>query len=172
LRPHQIELELTESTLMEESERSTEFLARLRELGMKLSIDDFGIGYSSLSYLKRQSISTLKIDRSFVRDLEHDPNDEAIVTAIVAMSHKLNLDVVAEGVETLAQAAMLQRPGCDLIHGHWLSPPLAADDTLRFASRPIKVLEQLARPALTVLDSGAGTSTTLPYPPARGAASA
>jgi len=172
LRPNQIELELTESTLMEESERSTEILARLSELGTKLSIDDFGTGYSSLSYLKRLSISTLKIDRSFVRDLEHDANDEAIVTAIIAMSHKLNLEVVAEGVETLAQAALLRRLGCDLIQGYWLSPPLAANDLLRFASQPIKVLEQLARPALTVLDSNAAPGTAPPSALAREAVSA
>ncbi|MBX9606238.1 MAG: EAL domain-containing protein [Gammaproteobacteria bacterium] len=155
LAPGQLELELTESVLMEDSDGSGRILESLKAMGLTLSIDDFGTGYSSLSYLKRFAIDSLKIDRSFVRDIESDPNDQAIITAIIAMAHKLNLEVVAEGVETRAQAALLRQFGCDHIQGYWISRPLPANEIERFASQPIAALESLPLPGqapqLTVL---------------------
>ena len=139
----QLELELTESVLMEDSDGSSDILANLKALGVSLSIDDFGTGYSSLSYLKRFAINSLKIDRSFVSDIESDPNDQAIVTAIIAMAHTLNLKVIAEGVETRAQALLLRQFGCDQIQGYWVSRPLPSTEMLRLASAPIAVLDNL-----------------------------
>ena len=146
LSASQLELELTESVLMEDSDGPSRILDSLKAMGLSLSIDDFCTGYSSLSYLKRFAINSLKIDRSFVRDMESDANDQAIITAIIAMAHKLNLDVVAEGVETREQALLLRQFSCDQIQGYWVSRPLPAADIERFAAQPIAVLATL--PAL------------------------
>jgi EAL domain-containing protein (putative c-di-GMP-specific phosphodiesterase class I) len=127
-----IELEVTESMVMQNALQATTVLNRLRELGVTLAIDDFGTGYSSLVYLKRLPIDTLKIDKEFIADLHRDPDDEAITATIIAMGHSLGLTVVAEGVETLRQLEFLRRQGCDEIQGHWLSPPLDADACLAF----------------------------------------
>ncbi|QNB00953.1 EAL domain-containing protein [Massilia sp. Se16.2.3] len=113
LRAGLLELELTESVSMAEPERSLAIMHRLRALGVTLSIDDFGTGYSSFGYLKRLPIDKLKIDKSFVHDMVHSSDARAIVAAIVAMDHSLNLRVVAEGVEVAAQAAALRATGCD-----------------------------------------------------------
>ena len=125
LGPERLELELTESLLMEDSESSRETLGMLAAMGVRVAMDDFGTGYSSLSYLKRFDIDTLKIDRSFVSELPHDPEDSAIATAIVAMGHSLQMKIVAEGVETEAQATFLRELGCDEMQGYLLSRPLA-----------------------------------------------
>jgi diguanylate cyclase (GGDEF)-like protein len=126
-----IELELTESLLMHNVAGTINTLNNLKDAGIKFSIDDFGTGYSSLSYLKRFPISSLKIDQSFVRDLASDQNDEAIVAAIIALGHSLGLNVIAEGVETVAQLAWLRKMGCDEIQGYLFSHPVPAAEMTR-----------------------------------------
>ena len=122
--PATLELELTESHLMQNIEEKAALLNRLGELGVGISIDDFGTGYSSLSYLKKLPVDSIKIDSSFVRDIEEDPNDEAIIKAILAMAHSLRLSVVAEGVETETQFRALQALGCDEYQGFYESAAL------------------------------------------------
>ena len=126
IAPYRLELELTESQLMEDTQTSRDILASVAKLGVRVAIDDFGTGHSSLSYLKRFSINTIKIDRSFVREITSDQDDSAIATAVLAMGHSLRLKVVAEGVETLHQADYLRALGCDEVQGYLLSPPLPA----------------------------------------------
>ena len=129
---NRVELELTESMVMQNAEQSTAKLNELRQVGVSLAIDDFGTGYSSLVYLKRLPIDTLKIDKEFVDDLTRDPDDEAITSTIITMGHSLGLNVIAEGVETELQLDYLRAQGCDEIQGHWLSRPLAAEHCLAF----------------------------------------
>ncbi|MDH3360612.1 MAG: EAL domain-containing protein, partial [Desulfobulbaceae bacterium] len=124
LDPDLLELELTESMLMETVEKTIDIMYGLQDLGVTLAIDDFGTGYSSLSYLKRFPIDTLKIDRSFVRDLEADKDDAAIVKAIIAMASTLQLEVVAEGVETDLQLAFLKENGAHQYQGFLFSKPV------------------------------------------------
>lgn len=126
LAPHLLELELTESMMMNDIEHAVCILRDLKSIGVHLSIDDFGTGYSSLSYLKRFPIDLLKIDQSFVRDITIDPDDEAIVLSIISLAHSLRLKVIAEGVETEAQLAYLKRHGCDYMQGYYFSRPLPA----------------------------------------------
>lgn len=126
LAPEWLEIEITESTLMEHSEHVSATLQALSGMGVQLAIDDFGTGYSSLSYLKRMPIDTLKIDRSFVADVTQSTNDAAVVQAVIAMAHNLNLKVVAEGVETEAQLAFLQNQDCDEMQGFYFSHPMPA----------------------------------------------
>jgi EAL domain-containing protein (putative c-di-GMP-specific phosphodiesterase class I) len=122
--PAGLELELTESLLMQNLGDKAQLLNRLGELGVGLAIDDFGTGYSSLAYLKSLPVDAIKIDGSFVRDLSTDPDDEAIIRAIVAMAHSLQLAVVAEGVETTDQYDALKALGCDEYQGYYESPAL------------------------------------------------
>ncbi|TKJ69098.1 histidine kinase [Pseudomonas viridiflava] len=119
-------LEITETTAMHDADASLAVLKRLSAMGVDLSIDDFGTGYSSLMYLKRLPANEIKIDRGFVRDLEHDSDDAAIVSAIVAVGQALNLRIVAEGVETAVQQNFLTRLGCDALQGFLLGHPLPA----------------------------------------------
>lgn len=124
---HLLELELTENILLESSETVESNIAALQQLGVGLSVDDFGTGYSSLAYLKRFPILCLKIDRSFITELADSSRDAAIVRAIVAMAHSMNLQVVAEGVEHESQLAFLKSQGCDEVQGYLISRPLAAE---------------------------------------------
>ncbi len=125
--PHALELEITESILLDHSEGTLQILDELKIIGVTLAIDDFGTGYSSLAYLKRFPIDRLKIDQSFVRDIVTDSEDLAIVRAIIAMAHALYLDVIAEGVETAEQLALLQREGCHDCQGYYFSRPQDAE---------------------------------------------
>jgi len=128
LHPSLLELEITESMLMEDVEATITQLQRLREMGLALAIDDFGTGYSSFSYLTRLPVNTLKIDRSFVIDLPAQENAGAVVTAVIGMAKNLSLHTVAEGVETAEQATYLKRQGCDQLQGYLFSKPLPTDD--------------------------------------------
>lgn len=128
LRPELLELEITESSIMEKPQEAAELLGQLKALGILIAIDDFGTGYSSLSYLKLFPIDHLKIDRSFVSDIETDANDAAIVAAAVSLAHNLGLSVIAEGVETAVQVARLHELGCDELQGYHFSKPLPADE--------------------------------------------
>jgi len=117
---------------MQNPEFAVGVLSQLRELGIHISIDDFGTGYSSLAHLKRFSINTLKIDRTFVRDIEVNSTDAAITTAIISMGNSLNLKVIAEGVETAGQFNMLKERQCDEMQGYLFSRPLPADQITEY----------------------------------------
>ena len=130
-----VELEITESVLLQDVDKTLFELKALKEAGLSLSIDDFGTGYSSLSYLKRFPIDTIKIDRSFVKDLHQDTDDAAICAAILAMAQQLGLNVVAEGVETREQLDFLRRHKCDHIQGYICSKPLPADEFFQLLVR-------------------------------------
>jgi diguanylate cyclase len=123
-----LELEVTEGTVMHDADINLGTLSALHRMGVELSVDDFGTGYSSLSYLKRFPVSKLKIDRSFVRDLEVDSDDRAIASTIVSMGRNLRLTVLAEGVETAEQLALLRNMDCDMAQGYYFSRPLEAAD--------------------------------------------
>jgi diguanylate cyclase (GGDEF)-like protein/PAS domain S-box-containing protein len=128
LPPSCLELEITESMIMHNPERAAAILHSFRDMGMHTSIDDFGTGYSSLGYLKRFPVNTLKVDRSFVRDVPGDADDVAITKAIIALAHSLNLKVVAEGVETKTQLDFLRSQRCDQIQGYIYSAPVTAEE--------------------------------------------
>lgn len=128
LPPHLLELELTESMLIENDQHAEETLHALKKLGVKISIDDFGTGYSSLSYLHRFPIDALKIDRSFIWNMHRSDNDMAIVVAIIAMGHGLKLQVIAEGVENEEQLETLKKCGCETIQGYLTGRPALAEE--------------------------------------------
>jgi diguanylate cyclase len=132
MQPGQLELEITETALMENVHANVELLHRLQTEGIRLSIDDFGTGYSSMAYLKRFPIDQVKIDRTFVRDIPGDGDDEAITTAIIAMAHSLGLTVVAEGVETEEQLQFLRNVACDTMQGFYFAEPRRAEEVERF----------------------------------------
>jgi EAL domain-containing protein (putative c-di-GMP-specific phosphodiesterase class I) len=128
LAPEMLELEVTESSIMHNAARAVQVLTAIKALGVKLAIDDFGTGYSSLAHLKRFPIDTLKVDRSFIREVPNDEEDKAIAEAIIAMGKTLSLTVVAEGVETPQQQQFLSERLCDEMQGYYFSTPVAAQD--------------------------------------------
>ncbi len=128
LAPDRLDLELTESIMMQDMKAVAQDLRQLLDLGVHISMDDFGTGYSSLSYVKQLPIDRIKIDQSFIRTINTDPNDAAIVRAIIAMAHSLKLEVVAEGVETADQLARLRAEGCDQIQGYYFGKPMPANE--------------------------------------------
>lgn len=132
LDPSDLEIEITESTIMQQDEATDRAFAELQALGVPIALDDFGTGYSSLSYLRRFKISRVKIDQSFVARIPDDPDDMAVTAAIVAMAHQLLLPVVGEGVESLAQAQSLTELGCDELQGYLFGEPLPAEAFERF----------------------------------------
>ncbi len=135
LPPDLLELELTESLVMGNPERSSDMLSRCKALGLLIAVDDFGTGYSSLAYLRRFPIDRLKIDRSFIRDIVEEPDDAAIAQAIIAMAHSLRLTVVAEGVETEAQLRCLRQWECGIYQGFLYSPPLPGEEITTLLGR-------------------------------------
>jgi EAL domain-containing protein (putative c-di-GMP-specific phosphodiesterase class I) len=137
LPAEQLELEITESIIMQHTESSVRTLRELEQLGTRLAIDDFGTGYSSLGYLKRFPLSTIKIDRTFVRDVCRDSDDRAIVTAIMAMAKSLDLTVTAEGVERPDQAALLRELGCEQVQGYFYGKPVEAAEFAKVLARPV-----------------------------------
>jgi EAL domain-containing protein (putative c-di-GMP-specific phosphodiesterase class I) len=133
LDPRRLDLELTESMLLEQTDAVVRDLQQLRELGIGISIDDFGTRYSSLTYVKHFPIDRLKIDQSFVRDLGSNPHDAAIVRAIVSLGHSLELEVIAEGVESAEQVELLQAEGCDEVQGYFFGKPMPASEFVSLA---------------------------------------
>jgi diguanylate cyclase (GGDEF)-like protein/PAS domain S-box-containing protein len=142
-----LELEITESAAMQDPERSRHLLRELRRRGITVAIDDFGTGYSSLSYLKLFELDRIKIDRTFVKDIESDPNDAVIVAATIGLAHELGLSVVAEGVETEAQAAFLRSKGCEEAQGYLFARPMPQDVFEAMAAREGAALRASAQAA-------------------------
>jgi len=147
LAPQHLDLELTESSIMQDLELAASVLNRLKAMGVNISIDDFGTGFSSLGSLKRLPIDALKIDRSFVNDATTDPDDAALVMAIITLAHNLRLKVIAEGVETEEQLRFLHLLRCDEIQGSLFSKPLPADGLESLLDShsgrlPVKALQQ------------------------------
>ena len=130
--PRKLELEITESAIMGDAEKSEKILKALSAMGISVAIDDFGTGYSSLSYLRSFSLHTLKIDRSFIKEIDVRADDQAISQSIINMAHNLKMDVIAEGVETASQVDILKQLGCRVVQGFFYSKPLPADDVTRF----------------------------------------
>ncbi|MFZ0945516.1 MAG: EAL domain-containing protein [Syntrophobacteraceae bacterium] len=144
-----LEIELTESSIMKNMEASSDILRELKQMGLRVAIDDFGTGYSSLAYLKRFPLDILKIDRSFIRDIPGDPDNEAIATAIIAMAHSLNLEVIAEGVETEKQLAFMRSHECDGVQGYFFSPALPGEQMKEYLKKEPELMAwtaSLARP--------------------------
>ncbi|MDB5793506.1 MAG: signaling protein [Massilia sp.] len=148
-----LELEVTESLIMRDLQKSVAKMRELKSMGVSLSIDDFGTGYSSLSSLKTFPISRLKIDKSFVSELADNPDDQAIAMAVISLGHKLNLRVIAEGVETEQQRAFLRENECDEMQGYLFSRPVPADEIEAMFDRQIAGLAALAQPAPAVAES-------------------
>jgi EAL domain-containing protein (putative c-di-GMP-specific phosphodiesterase class I) len=134
LDPWLLDLELTESIVMHDTAAVAKDLQNLRNLGVGISIDDFGTRYSSLNYIKQFPVDRVKIDQCFIRDLTTNPNDAAIIRAIMNLGHGLDLEIVAEGVETAEQLALLRAEGCDEVQGYYYARPMPAEDLIAFVS--------------------------------------
>ena len=160
LDPRYLEFELTEGSVMKDPDEAIKKLNELKQMGVTISIDDFGTGHSSLSYLKRFPIDTLKIDQSFVREISTDPEVTAIVTAIITLAHALKLNVIAEGVETEEELKFLRSLGCDEVQGFLFSKPISADEFTamliersginsrrNYDTNPLPPLESVAQPS-------------------------
>jgi EAL domain-containing protein (putative c-di-GMP-specific phosphodiesterase class I) len=132
LLPGRLELEITETALVDDADSIVSTLEALRELGVRIALDDFGTGYSSLTYLRKLSPNSVKIDRSFVRDVLTDAGCASIVKSVIALSRDLGINVVAEGIETTEQLAFLRSCGCDEGQGYFISKPMPADELLDF----------------------------------------
>ena len=132
------------SVVMQNAANTVEILNELKSLGVEVAVDDFGTGYSSLSYLKKFPIDVLKIDRSFVRDITTDPDDASIVSTVIALAHSLNLTVIAEGVETEAQAQFLADRCCDTTQGYLYSKPVPASEIKSFLKTKLPIVKELA----------------------------
>ena len=132
-----LQLEITENLMLEDSSVVMDMLSKLRTLGVQLSVDDFGTGYSSLSYLRRFPVDILKIDKSFIQDLNLDSGDDALVKAIIAMGQSLSLKVIAEGVETKEQLQFLQAHECDMVQGYYFSRPVDAREIEQLIAKPL-----------------------------------
>ncbi|MBT3056051.1 MAG: EAL domain-containing protein [Candidatus Thiodiazotropha sp. (ex Codakia orbicularis)] len=139
--PRCVELEVTEGLLLEDIEDTVRKMTRLRDFGLRFAIDDFGTGYSSLAYLKRLPLNRLKIDQSFVRDVYKDPQDAAIVSTIIAMARNLNLDVIAEGVESPSEVEFLHQAGCESFQGYYFGRPMKAGGIVDLLVAPRKERE-------------------------------
>lgn len=142
IQPQYVDLEITENDLLFNQAENFKTLERLKEIGLTISIDDFGTGYSSLSYLRKFPIDTLKIDKSFIRDVTNNVNDQAIVTSIIQLAHNMNLTVIAEGVETKDMVKFLKKHDCDEMQGFLYSKPLPADELTTFIEKrnPVELL--------------------------------
>ncbi len=140
MAPEKLQLELTESVLMKNISNTALKLSELKKRRVSVAVDDFGTGYSSLAYLKRFQLDTLKVDQSFVRDIENDADDAAIVSAIINMAHELKMDVVAEGVENLTQLHFLQSRDCDVVQGYYFAKPLPPEDFEELLSQDLSAL--------------------------------
>jgi EAL domain-containing protein (putative c-di-GMP-specific phosphodiesterase class I) len=138
LRPAQIVIEITEGQIMQEPDKVIDVLAHLGVMGLSLSIDDFGTGQASLTYLKELPVEKLKIDQSFVRDLASNPDDQLIVRATIELAHTLDLQVVAEGVETMEVYQMLAEMNCDHAQGYYISRPLEQEQVAGWFETSIK----------------------------------
>lgn len=140
LPPRYLELEILETYIMQHVERDMDTLVALRELGVKLAIDDFGTGQSSLAYLKRLPVDKLKIDRAFVMGIPNDEDDVAIITTIITLAHAMRLTVIAEGIETEAQAQFLSQLGCDQAQGFHYNPPLDVNTFTQMSQQFLRML--------------------------------
>jgi EAL domain-containing protein (putative c-di-GMP-specific phosphodiesterase class I) len=153
MSPQLLELEITESIVMQNAEGSARLLRGLKGMGVCLAMDDFGTGYSSLAYLKRFPVDTIKIDRSFIQGIPHEAGDATLTQAIIAMAHSLGLRTVAEGVETADQLEFLRAHQCDEIQGYYFSRPLPYADLqamLSHAQEEDAQSEAMAAPAIMV----------------------
>jgi EAL domain-containing protein (putative c-di-GMP-specific phosphodiesterase class I) len=135
LSPGRLDLELTESIVLQDIDAVAADLRNLLDLGVHVSIDDFGIGYSSLNYIKKLPVDRIKIDMSFVRNICTEPSDAAIVRAIITLGHSLDMKVVAEGVETIEQLARMQTEGCDEVQGYYFGKPMPAADFIALVGK-------------------------------------